>query len=77
MPPQQIQAPDGKLSDVKPSLPLFKVQLYLTFSKATPDATEKAWSNALDELKKDRTFERIYRAYPPSNPLPGPANNSF
>ena len=66
-----------KVSDLKQTFSFLKVQLFIAFSKTTPDATVKAWADALDALKKDKTFETIYRKYEPSKPLPGPAKTTF
>jgi polar amino acid transport system substrate-binding protein len=66
-----------KAEDFKEIFPFFKVQLYITLSKATPESTITAWTNAFESLKKDGTFERIYKKYLPSEPLPGPAITNF
>lgn len=66
-----------KASDLKATFAFLKGQLFIAFSMGTPDATVKAWSNSLDEIKKDKTFERIFRKYEPSKPLPGPAQTTF
>jgi len=66
-----------KGQDLKEVLPILKVQLYIAFSKDTPDATVRTWDRAFKELKKDKTFERIYRQYYPQQPLPGPAITRF
>ena len=62
----------AELGDFREIFPLLRVQLYIAFSKATPAPTVRAWSAALETMKKDGTFERIYRKYPSSDPLPGP-----
>jgi len=62
-----------RVSDLKPAFGFYNIQLYLAFSRATPAATVEAWSNALEAMKRDRTFERIYRTYEPKRALPGPA----
>jgi polar amino acid transport system substrate-binding protein len=63
--------------DLKEALPILKVQLYIALSKGTPEAIVKAWDKAFKEMKKDRTFERIYHQYYPQQPLPGPAITRF
>ncbi len=63
--------------DMKVALTFLKVQQFIAFSMKTPDATVKAWSDAFEAMKKDRTFERIFRTYYPRGPLPGPAITKF
>ena len=66
-----------RAEDMKEALAFLKTQQFLAFSLQTPDATVKAWSEAFEAMKKDRTFERIFRKYHPSGPLPGPPITSF
>jgi len=63
--------------DLKEALPFLKVQLYIAISQTTPDAISKAWDKAFKDMKKDKTFEGIYRRYYPHQPLPGPAITTF
>ena len=63
--------------DLKESLPLFSVQLYIAMSKDVPDATVAHWSQALRAMRRDRTFERIFRQYYPNLRLPGPELTKF
>lgn len=63
--------------DMKEALPLLNVQLYIAMSKATPDATVRAWSDALAKMKKDKTFEHIFKRHYPDQRLPGKAITSF
>ncbi len=63
--------------DVKEAFPFLKIQLFLAFSKKTPEATVKAWQDALDAMKKDKTFEKVYRKYLPTQPMPGPTITNF
>ena len=71
------QSAGYKAEDLKEALPFLKVQLYIAISLSTPGATVKAWEKAFKDMKKDKTFERIYRKYYPLQPLPGPAITSF
>ncbi len=38
-------------------------EFYLAFSKNTPDAVVEKWQKALDEIKADGTYTRIYSKY--------------
>ena len=63
--------------DFKEVYPFLYLQEFLAFSKGTPKATVEAWQSALDEMKKDKTFEHILHKYLPNSPLPGPAITAF
>jgi polar amino acid transport system substrate-binding protein len=67
----------AKVKDFREVFPFLKVQLYIAFSKATPETVVQAWATALEGMKKDGTFERIYRKYPSPDPLPGPPVKPF
>lgn|GEM_PF-1271606 len=43
---------------------------YFAFSNGTPESTIKAWTDALREMKRDGTFQRIYHKWMPGYPLP-------
>jgi polar amino acid transport system substrate-binding protein len=75
--PELAQSAGFRAEDLKEALPILKVQLYIAFSQSTPDATVKAWDKAFKQMKKDKTFEHIYRKYYPLQPLPGPAITAF
>jgi len=66
-----------KAADMKEILPLFNVQLYIAMSKDMPDTTVRAWSDALAKMKRDKTFERIFKRYFPDQRLPGKAITKF
>jgi polar amino acid transport system substrate-binding protein len=63
--------------DLKKALPILDVQLYITISANTSEATVKAWDAAFQAMKKDRSFERLYKKYYPDQQLPGPAISHF
>jgi polar amino acid transport system substrate-binding protein len=66
-----------RAQDIREALPFRNSQYFIAFSKETPDETVRRWNNALDAMKKDKSFERIYRKYYPHQALPGPAITSF
>ncbi len=43
---------------------------YIAFSLSTPKATVAAWQARLQELKRDGTFQTIYKRWLPNEPLP-------
>jgi polar amino acid transport system substrate-binding protein len=62
-----------KREDVREVFPFLKVQLYIAFSKAIPALTLKAWTGALQGMREDGSFKRIFQKYFPDSPLPEPA----
>lgn len=54
-----------KASDVKLIFELFKSELYIAVSKATSPALVEKWNQALEEMKRDKTFARIQQKYLP------------
>jgi polar amino acid transport system substrate-binding protein len=66
-----------KAADMKEVLPLFNVQLYIAMSKGIPDTTVRAWSDALTKMKRDKSFERIFKRYYPDQRMPGKAITKF
>lgn len=66
-----------KVTDVKFQFVFQRIQLYITASKATPPTVVKTWNDALDAMKKDGSYERIFKKYLPDSPLPAPAITTF
>ncbi len=56
---------------VRAALPLVKIQTWMAFSKQTPESTVKAWADALEGMKKDKTFETIMASGIPGWTPPG------
>ena len=63
--------------DAQKSFMFLKVQGYIAFSKATPSTIVKKWTIAFEAMKMDGSFERIFRHYFPSAPLPRPGIKPF
>jgi polar amino acid transport system substrate-binding protein len=64
-------------NDLKLIHVFMKTQLYIAMSKDTPHEIVKQWNDALEQMKKDGTFKKIYTKYFPGKALPGPAINKF
>lgn len=43
---------------------------YIAFSRSTPMGTVHAWQTQLNELKRDGTFQAIYKRWLPNDPVP-------
>jgi len=54
-----------------------KTQLYIAMSKGTSPDIVKQWNDALNSMKKDGSFKKIYAKYFPGKALPGPAITKF
>jgi polar amino acid transport system substrate-binding protein len=75
---QQVASASGiRFEELKEAYTFQKVQVYLAFSRTTPGPIVTAWSSALGAMKKDKSFEAIFRKYYPTGPLPGPASRPF
>lgn len=59
------------LDDLEPVLTVGQTHFYIAISKDTPAGQVQAWQAALDDLKRDGSFERIYRNYLPNADLSG------
>jgi polar amino acid transport system substrate-binding protein len=60
-----------RAEDLREAFPFLTVQLNIAFSKTTPDVTVEAWTAAWIAMKKDKTYEHLFRKYYPSKPMPG------
>ncbi|MYM68171.1 transporter substrate-binding domain-containing protein [Pseudoduganella sp. FT55W] len=60
-------------ADVEIVFRLDLIEVHFAFSNGTPDATIKAWDNALREMKRDGSFGKIYRKWLPPHQLPADA----
>jgi polar amino acid transport system substrate-binding protein len=66
-----------KPDEVRKAFTFLQMQLYIAFSKSTARPTVKAWARALDGMRKDGTFEHLFRKYFPNAPLPDLAVTTF
>ena len=57
------------MEDIEPVNTVSRTYFYIAISKDTPTEVVRAWQSALDELKSDGTFEKIYRRYLPDADL--------
>lgn len=66
-----------KATDFKNVYVFTKTQLYVAMSKETSANLVKSWNEALDAMKADGTYEKIFRKYFPQKALPGPTVTTF
>ena len=57
-------------SDVEPVMVLESLDLYLAFSAKTPLALIRQWEDALRQMKKDGSFQKIHQKWFPNEPVP-------
>lgn len=62
---------------VREALALTRVQTWMAFSRQTPESTVRAWADALESMKKDRTFEAIMASGIPGWSPPGKPVTQF
>jgi len=65
------------ISDVRMVYPFAKSQIFIAMSLGTGDDVVAKWNDALDAMKKDGSFSRIFKKYYPNLDLPGPAITTF
>ncbi len=58
------------IHDVEPVMVLESLELYLAFSAKTPLATIHLWEEALRQMKKDGSFQKIYQKWLPNETPP-------
>ncbi len=67
--PQIVKNAGYSMDDLEPVSTLSSTYFYIAMSLGTPPDMVKRWQSSLDEMKKDGTFEKIYRSYLPDADL--------
>jgi polar amino acid transport system substrate-binding protein len=69
---QELASEAGySMDDLEPVFTVVQTDFYIALSSDTPADVVQAWQTTLDSLKKDGTFEKIYRRYLPNADLGG------
>lgn len=63
--PEIVREAGYSMADLEPVFTVGRTYFYIALSRDTPAEVVAAWQSTLDQLKKDGTFERIYRGYLP------------
>jgi polar amino acid transport system substrate-binding protein len=71
------QSAEIRPEEIKEICAFQKIQSYIAFSKETNSTIVRTWATTLEAMKKDTTFERLYRNYYFNRPLPGPEAKPF
>jgi polar amino acid transport system substrate-binding protein len=67
--PEIVREAGYSLSDLEPVFTIGRTYFYIALSRDTPREAVDAWQSALDRLKEDGTFEKIYHRYLPGTDL--------
>ena len=70
--PELCRMAGARERDLRETFSLLSAQMYLAFSRTTSASIITAWTEALEGMKRDGSFERIFRRSFPDDPLPGP-----
>ncbi|HEY0663033.1 MAG TPA: transporter substrate-binding domain-containing protein, partial [Thiobacillaceae bacterium] len=58
-----------RMQDLEPVLSVLQTDFYIAMSRDTPAEVVRAWQVTLDAMKRDGSFERLYRRYLPDADL--------
>jgi len=67
--PEIVREAGYDMADLEPVFTVGQTFFYIAVSRDTPAAIVQAWQSTLDDIKRDGTFERIYRSYLPEAEL--------
>jgi polar amino acid transport system substrate-binding protein len=67
--PEIVKNAGYSMDELEPVFTLSDTYFYIAMSLGTPPEMVNKWQSTLDELKKDGTFEKIYRSYLPNTDL--------
>jgi polar amino acid transport system substrate-binding protein len=67
--PEIVRQAGYSMTDLEPVFTVGRTYFYIALTRDTPAEVVDAWQSTLDRLKKDGTFERIYRSYLPDAEL--------
>lgn len=67
--PEIVAAAGYRMQDLEPVLTVSRTDFYIAMSRDTPAEVVRAWQSTLDSMKKDGSFEAIYRRYLPDAEL--------
>lgn len=63
--PEIVKKAGYSMDNLEPVFIVSSTYFYIAISRGTPEETVKKWQAALDGMKADGTFEKIYRKYLP------------
>jgi len=60
-----------RMDELEEVIELDKSQMYIAFSKDTPDHIVSKWQKTLDKMKQEGVYGKTYRKWLPNEPVPG------
>ncbi len=63
--PEIVKNAGYSMDNIEPVFVVSNTYFYIAMSRGTPAETVSKWQSTLDDMKKDGTFENIYRKYLP------------
>jgi len=67
--PEIVRDAGYGMQDLEPVFTVLQTDFYIAVSRDTPAAVVQAWQSTLDRMKRDGSFESIYRRYLPDADL--------
>lgn len=67
--PEIVRDAGYRMDDLEPVFSVLQTDFYIAVSSDTPAEVARAWQSTLDSMKRDGSFERIYRRYLPDADL--------
>jgi polar amino acid transport system substrate-binding protein len=67
--PEIVKEAGYSMDDLEPVYTVSHSDFYIAISRGTPAETVELWRDTLNKLKRDGTFEKIYRSYLPQAEL--------
>jgi polar amino acid transport system substrate-binding protein len=61
--PEIVRDAGYRLDDLEPVFTVLQTYFYIAVSKDTPVEVVQAWQSTLDSMRRDGSFEKIYRRY--------------
>lgn len=69
--PEIVRDAGYSMEDLEPVFTVLQTDFYIALSRDTPAEVVQAWQSTLDSMKRDGSFESIYRRYLPDADLDG------
>ena len=63
--PEIVKKAGYAMENIEPVFVVSNTYFYIAMSRGIPEETVKKWQSVLDDMKKDGTFDKIYRKYIP------------
>lgn len=67
--PEIVRDAGYRMDDLEPVFSVLQTDFYIAVSSDTPAEVARAWQSTLDSMKRDGSFEKIYRRYLPDADL--------